>query len=474
MRESVERRLNTRGGDERNRLSRLYSDRENRWREFLGVNFPGARLVKWGGERRTFRNGSRAVKIQNLPGTAGEESSQDLRSECELLQRLEGYAWTLRPEFAVMREWAVLETDWIEGDDFDALISSARADSIRILPLLLTILRISKLGVVHKQLRARHLFLRNDGSVTCIDFGGSRVTVPILALFANVSTAWGLIELITRCQADVQSMRHYGTASRSGLRTAREKFLRIASTAAGIARRICRPSKPPAVFSQHRTRAELQWLLNRESRGGPNSERMPSGAVDWLRRSSEFVNSAGSRDLRIYEDTFKFELDDYFLRGRGQWGYIWEHIRQTVEFTGKRIVDLGCTQGMCATFARIEGAAEVTAIDNVPELVKAARCFANAFDINDNRYICADIDGVNLLEYNIDIVVLLSSRYGSDRESQVKELLSTSAAFIYQTRGDREEEIRGLMSRGYIVTPIATSGTGREIVYARPPVGSVS
>ena len=72
-----------------------------------------------------------------------------------------------------------------------------------------------------------------------------------------------------------------------------------------------------------------------------------------------------------------------------------------VDFTGKRVLDMGCGTGILAILAHLKGAKEITAIDNDP--IAADSCQENALlnNMNDAKILCGDASNLNGMAFDI-------------------------------------------------------------------------
>jgi hypothetical protein len=487
-------------------LARLYCSREQDWKAFLSEWFPDARLIKWGGEQRTFRWRGRAIKVQC---TSRQEITRDglhdLDHEARILRRLEGYVWVPSPRYWQTDNWKILELDWIDGQRLDDLARAGDLSHVPIRSVLGTAVKISMRGVAYHQLRPKHMFCGTNGEITCIDFGGSRITSILQALAENLapiklrysarlerhilaaSPLFSLIKRIlkdrytrmARCKAEgakryplADSLRRVWLRSCLAPMAFIDRIQALVSpySAAGRVRESLSGSLPG-----HSAQERLVWALNASpvvvpASSSDNSIRSFAAEAVHLERAKSLVSSSARSDPSVLEDMYSFELSDFSFYGRRNWGFTWDRIRTEVDFKGKRILDLGCTQGMLCTFARIEGAAHATGVDECPSLVKAARSLASGFGIPDNEYVCAGIDLVETWKRDStwpDLAAALSTRFCAGERERLLRFLVSNQELLCQIRGDLDAELEYFRSLDFrILRTIDTGEPNSAIVYA--------
>ena len=433
-------------------LVRLYQKQELRWREFLDRNFSEARILHWSPEHRVYRCGRRVVKIE-WAMAASQDPHLRLDYEFSLLERLEGSALHLNPSYQVIDEkWHVLGMDWIEGKSLDQLIREGRAGHISVGKLLSKLFRISLAGVIYKQLRARHILRSTNGELEFIDFGGSFRANPLVALWWNFAPV-----LFTR--GSWQTGRLFGLL---------HTMLGQGNSATATAHNARRMSDTVSPIAVRRWRANKR----RVAQALPDNLVNSPGNVVAARNFAKMeccLREAVQIDPRICENTYKFYFADYRIFGNRDWGVIWGHIAQRVDFFGKRVVDLGCGMGCMAAFTRIVGGAHAISFDSEPLLLDAARYMAAGLEINGNSY--RAIDWQNLADGSehlpmADIISAMSVRFGDVPLERLLDILPQYPEILWQT-SHVDEGRQGLLSKGYrTVEVVVQADVDQYILYA--------
>lgn len=378
---------------------------EQTWNGFLGRAYPGAVCVRWSPWHRVFRHHDRAVKIQRLDALPNDPT-QHVRQECELLDALEGRVWTLNPAYReIDGAWAVLEMDWVDGEDLEWLMRQGRAREMSVLRAIRVLIGMGLAGVAHRQFRARHLIRRHrDGAVFAIDLGGSRRTTRWRALRENLAPL-------------ARTNRGWRISGNAAVlwRLARGKGV----SSDDERRRLDRET------------ASRRWRDNRRRRPEMRAVALSDAVADSeVRRRFERMESAFqaaiSSDAELAAETWKIQVDSYVQFGARDWGLFWERVLASVDLARLRVVDLSAGQGFTGAFAVLHGAASACVLDARSEFLSGARAFAEALGVNAVECRCADLadlcEGGEQMP-SADLAFLIGARAGALRESQTIALI---------------------------------------------------
>lgn len=433
-------------------LTRQYFERESRWRDFLDRHVSDWVLLRWGAEHRVFRCGNRVLKIE-WANAANQDPRLRLNYEFSLLETLEGGALHLAPSFRVIDdEWHVLEMDWVEGEYLEELIRGKRARQVSIFQLAVKLLQISLAGIVYKQLRARHIIRRANGELVFLDFGSSIRANPLIAFWRNFSP-------ISFTNGSWQTGRLAGIF---------HSMLFADRAAANQALTTGQNDRT----SLHR--ALLHWRANdrRSKKARPEYLAHDPGdasAAAHFVAMEKYLSNALEAEPAICNDFFNFQLTEYRIHGIRDWGFMWDHIVQHVDFTGKTIVDLASGMGGVGAFARLEGAARVNSYDYVSDALDATQQFAEAFGFADNTYSVVESAKFESGKFDIsdaNIITALSTRLDKLSRTKLLDILSRFPEILWQTI-DPQVAHQDLINLGYrTVETVVHSGHGQYILYA--------
>lgn len=425
-------------------LAQMYCEQEARWRSLRATHFSKAQLLRWTPDHRVFHIGSQVIKVE-WANAENDDYSLTLAYEFSLLKKLEGGASLLHPTYRVLdKDWLVLEMDWIEGRYLEDLIRQGCARDVSIARLLTVLFKVSLAGVVYKQFRSRHIIQRPNGGIAFIDFGHSSIAHPLVALwrnfallrFENGSWQWG------RVVGVVREMRR----SQSG------EPKSIKNNPAGLQRwRINARRLPHA-------RAEYLSI-------------MPGDliAARYFSAMEECLHTLIEAEPNLCGELIEFHFAGYGIAANHDWGFLWDHIISVVDFTGKRVIDIGCGMGAVGVFARLEDSVGVASFDSVPLFLEAAQNFADALRITGNDYREMDwaaLANGSMEPPNGDVVTVLSARIDDISPAQAVEFLSHYPEIIWRTNhADTVREC--LLDKGYrTIDIIMKDPDGSQILYA--------
>jgi hypothetical protein len=427
-------------------VARLYLESEKTWQSFLNANFPGSRrLLRWGQGHRVYRVGNRVLKIE-FASLGARDHSRSIHFEFEMLELMEGRACHFNPTYRIIDDfWCVLEIDWIDGEYLDNLIRQGRGRQASITKLLRTLFRISMAGIVYKQLRARHVIRQTDGELAVIDFGISRKTHPLRALWENlvpVTFAGGRLTP-TRSLSIIVEMRR---------RRPPAKAERSHAVAAGVNRWSVNPTRPPEGKPPHLAR----------NPGDPH-------AAEQLGLMEDCLRDAVSANPAVAADLNEVHFAEYGLGAPRDWGFIWDYIANRVDFTGKSVVDLGSGMGAVGVFAALGGARSIVGLDDDSNLIQAAEHFSAGLQIETTRHVQVDrlaqTATLDKLPAGNILTVLSTRTEDLPRES----LLARMADFdeiLWQTPAP-ERAVADLHAHGFEAVDVLVDGAlGRKIIYA--------
>jgi glycosyltransferase involved in cell wall biosynthesis/predicted RNA methylase len=181
------------------------------------------------------------------------------------------------------------------------------------------------------------------------------------------------------------------------------------------------------------------------------------------------ANAPGQR-LGYYAMTYR----GYHFPGERPWYLRWEPIKQTVEFEGKSVVELGCNMGLLSTFATLHGASQATGVDGDRDIVRAARIVGRAlgggarFEIGDltDRATYDDLP-------EPEIVCALSVVQWLEDDRPLLDYLRRAPEVIFEGHRAVEIEERVLHDLGFThVERVLRTERGRFVLHGRKSDGA--
>jgi len=431
-------------------LVKSYIDREYQWSAFIDKNIPKAHLLRWGPQHRVFRYGKKVFKVE-MSSFGQRDSSKSLAYEYELLSSTGTLNADFSPEYSVIDEkWYVLEIDWINGDFLNDLIFDGNTNNIPIRKILYKLFLVSLSGIYYKQFRGRHIILGSENQIVFIDFGHAIRTNFASALWRNfaplnrVNGQW-VIGKVPSIMYEV--FRNRGVLSKKCM------------------------SKEDTV-----DKANRRWKVNysRVEEALPAYlDVMPGDAIaaENLTLMEKKMFEAIKLNPKVAEDAIEFKFSSYGMAAHRDWGFIWDYIRNIVDFHGKEVIDIGSGMGGVCAFARIEGASKVTAFEDDPLLLEASRFCSQALGFTDNIYNlskwCSLISGETKLPH-ADIVFALSTRLEDVPKEPLIEIISGyPEVFWLSQSNDKDIDIEIFKNYGFSsVELIVRVDSKRSVLHA--------
>jgi hypothetical protein len=428
-------------------------ENEDLWPRFLKRNLlGGAQLIRWGELHRVYRLRDQVFKIQWKDRSRPAE--QEVSHEYEILRILEGLTWCINSDFRVLEDGGkMLKMDWIHSECLEERLKHGHLGIKNSLLLLYTLFRVSLNGIVYKQFRARHIFIQKDGYPIFIDFGGSTLTSPWIALWKN----FRMFTLVGR----------------------RPVFSSIFSILTVNIRRWLKQFQKEKLMSDSDwklQRALFRWNMNasfyrewRDNMACPDDS-LSNEDKEFLERAEDLTVQAVKQDQTIALDLYTIQIYPYLLYGSRDWGLLWSTLLEHIDFRNKTLVELGCGLGLIGSYASIWGARHVTALDSSVLMLEAAKIFSRAFGVKNSNFMKEgnDIFSKNRLSGNI--LTALSSRVNI-YDNAFKTCLSGFNELILQIKENESVTYNMLADEGFNhIDTMLTNFHGYRIIHARRDV----
>ncbi len=404
-------------------------EEEAAWRAIVAaVLGDGAELVsvsRYITDSRTYRAGDRLAKIRRIdpawPADAGMEVEagflRSLGREVDYTQR-DG--------------WEVSVQDVLPGSTFSSHLfdqqetSFTTGDRVRVLRSLVPELRaLHRQGISHGDLRTDNILVEGD-AVRLVDFDRAARTSPRRAALRD----W------------------------VGIGGSPTPFWKLAAVSLA----------PKSLTAARRLRYQL--VKNRPAAKVAGEPRDVARLRDAWHLAEQSAANARGQGLAYYALSYRGR----HLSGERAWPLRWDPIAASVDFTGKRMLELGCNMGLLSNFAKMHGAAETHGVDHDPTIVDAARTVADAFQTG-STFEQLDLMGSERWEERLsgyDLVTALSVVHWLPDRDRVLRFLARHAELLYEGHDELPDEIALLNSLGFDqVDVVLRTERDRHVLYAR-------
>jgi SAM-dependent methyltransferase len=188
----------------------------------------------------------------------------------------------------------------------------------------------------------------------------------------------------------------------------------------------------------------------------------------WRRAARADASSPG-RAIAYHE----LEAHGLIFPGERPWAERWRHLRAITDWRGKRVLELGCNQGLLSIFLLKEaGVAAALGVDRDPEILEAAAETARAFHVRPKfRRIDFDADPdweADLAAFRPDVAVALSVAHWLRYPARFFAFLGRFEELIYEGHDSARTERRRLAAAGFAaIELVCSSERGRPLLHCR-------
>lgn len=300
--------------------------------------------------RRTYATEDRVYKVQLLQNDSpAGPRAQDLAGEYAILKRCEaitGIPSAVR--YYRHENFEALVVKRVRGEPLTGLAVGWFRFLVVLAKLATLLIRMSRRGVSHNDIRPENVLVSDDGIVSVIDFDQATQATFLPALirsFVGISVGEGMVH---------------------------HSFLTI------LKRYLAKSLSP-------RTVPVLRKLLRRPGKGDqqlPSLPDNPSPQLRLLRAAWELAQrsdaSSPGRKLAYYS----LDFQGCHFPGERPWIERWNTLRTVTDCSGKRVLELGCNVALLSCFLLREGGATTAlAVDVDEQILRAARLVASALDV---------------------------------------------------------------------------------------------
>ena len=369
-------------------------------------------------------------------GDAGPGRRQDLPGEIGMLERARGVPGV--PEVVDWRQTpkrSVLVTRRLPGRPLSQLDLGWPRLLWLTLRLAVLVVRLARRGVSHDDLRPENVLVDPAGRLQLIDFDQASAGPPAVCLGRSLL-----------------GLRLGGQPVRNTVLAPLRERLQ-ASLAPSVLRRL-RP----------RPRGPSAWPVLPPA-AGPELRTLEAA---WRRAARAEASSPG-RAIAYHE----LEIDGLILPGERPWAERWRQLRRITDYRGRRVLELGCNQGLLSIFLLKEaGAAAALAVDHDAEILEAAAETARVFQARPEfRRVDFDADPdweTALAAFRPDMLFALSVAHWLRDQARLFAFLGRFEELIYEGHDSARTERGRLAAAGFTaIELVCSSERGRPLLHCR-------
>lgn len=373
--------------------------------------------------RRTYSWGGNIYKLVFLDiNTSGYLRNNDLCGEHKILCHCSGIRGIPLPiKYIRMKAFECLVMEAFPGKPFGSVHTSWLRVFLVFVKLARILVKLSWRGVSHNDLIPRNVLVTDKGEVSLIDFDQSTKCNQIQAIFRQffwIRAGQGRIKasMVTLFK-EYLKMR----LSKKTIKRYRKLIGRIRQ------KKIHRlPYLPESAD------AKVKTLLNA-----------------WMIAQ---LSNASSPDRNVAYYSLYFE--GYHFPGERPWEERWKTLRDITDYSGKRILELGCNMALLSAFLLKEGdAKKALAVDADGGILEAARCFATALGVSPiyhkQNFDSPDNWEVKIADFCPDIVFALNVLNWVNNKERFLKFLSGFSELIFEGHDSLDVEIGRLHSVGF-------------------------
>jgi predicted Ser/Thr protein kinase/SAM-dependent methyltransferase len=361
----------------------------------------------------------------------------DLAGEAKILRRARGIPGI--PELVAIHETAsgtVLITRRLHGRPLSQLdLGWGRLLGLT-LRLVLLVVRLARRGLSHDDLRPENVLVDPGGRLHLIDFDQASVGHPLVCLARSLL----------------------------GLRLGGAP---VSNTVLAPLRERLQASLPPAVLRR------LKRAPRGRARPLPPLPRSAGAELRALHASWQIAAHSNASSPGAAVAYYELEAHGLTLPGERPWAPRWQALRRITPCCGKRVLELGCNQGLLSIFLlKDAGAAAALAVDRDPEILEAAAGTAFAFHVRPEfRRIDFDADPdweQELAAFRPDVVFALSVAHWLRDRARFFAFLGRFEELIYEGHESARTERRRLAAAGFTAIELVhSSERGRPVLHCR-------
>jgi predicted Ser/Thr protein kinase len=392
--------------------------------------------------RRTYVASDHIYKVVDLQHeTTSNLRVQDLAGEYAILKDVEGIQGipSAVAHFRTDR-FEVLVMKRIHGNSLSKLhIGWARLLSI-LAKLSVILLKLSWRGISHNDIRPDNILITNDNSIYLVDFDQAcRTTFPcaIARQFFGINTG------VIKVHGSIMSIL--------------KNYILQAM-----------PPKLVKVLRRLRSGKATRKLRTLPVLADDASFQLKTLLKAWQVAQESDANSPGQ-----YLAYYSLSLEGYYFPGERPWCDRWNMLSSITNYSGKRILELGCNMALLSTFLlKYSNSSAAFAVDIDSKILEAAKLINMAFGVKATLKV-QNLDAPEdwesqLIDFKPDIVFALNVLNWVQEKQRLLNFLGHFQEVIFEGHDSTDVESERLRSVGFEhIDIVGVSERGREVIHCR-------
>jgi hypothetical protein len=431
-----------------------YRQEQDEWDQYiwdsLGGNAVLVSVSKFSSDCRIYRTNDSIHKIRRLTPSSIRGRNNLFEDEYLIMQQLSSVTGVPAVRsYKRVGEWEQLEMELMpELDGYDPTFGNPHETFKDFWDIVHVTIRINRLGCSHGDLHWRNVGRNREGGISVFDFDQACLASPWRCAVRDIL---GIGTCERRCEFSLFNRLRYvrgtGFLLRALARLARELTMILSRTG------------PSSAERNHL--AQLPFMQRAMLQVDPALQTL---AEAWS-IASRSKASAPDVDLAYYS----IDISGINFPGERPWIIRWERIRRSIDFKGKRLLELGCNMGLLSIHAKLSGAAACLGIDVDKEILRAAELASRAFgtDVVYRQLDLADSFPWEEELSGFDVVSALSVLHWVKDKKRVWSFIAQHKEVLYEGHESEHEAEVELRQAGFThIVRLGTTERNRQMFYA--------
>ncbi|MFL5482640.1 MAG: methyltransferase [Gemmatimonadaceae bacterium] len=424
-----------------------YAEEVREWDQWIAETIGSGELVSvsvHSSDCRIYRKASNVIKARRLTPASLRARVNSLEDEFLILLALAPIPEAPKPvKYGRGSGWEYFEMTGLPPLRVSDPTFGYPKESLKdFIAVALLVFRMNCLGCSHGDLHRLNVGRNSNGTLSVFDFDQAVTGIPL------------------RCW--LRDFFGIGAYSRMGDISLFRRAAEVAWISVFVKGLRAIPVALTRPFRRPRSIADSTLLLARVNL--MNSPQLDSLANAWIQAGESKASSPGT--LSAY---YSLDVSGVNFPGERPWVLRWTHIRRSVDFRGKRFLELGCNLGLLAAHAKLSGASFCLAVDIDADILSAARIAAKALGA-DVQFSQQNLDSSNQWEMDLngyDIVSALSVMHWLKDKERAWRFLADQKEVLYEGHESGDEAVKRFRTLGFAhVSVLSVSERGRSLIYA--------